>query len=197
MYIGGLLRAIRMINDAKRAQVLSNNLVLDLHPDRPDYRGLAIGHKIISLQADPSFDELEAAGGTVDKQDNTHTVLDDFFLVSGEIPRRTSYEHGLKHAMRFDHEENDWFSDEVIADERFLMCNLKGLSFCHFLVCVGSDSYQTKESSFLQVAAMQAWSTQRNTQSTFYRIPSPSMLLSGGSISLRASTSRWKALLRI
>ena len=130
MYIGGLLRAIRMINDAKKAQNLSNSLVLDLHPDRPDYRGLAIGHKIISLQADPSFDELEEAGGIVDKQDETHTVLDDFFLISGEIPRRTSYEHGLKHAMRFDREENDWFSDEAIADERFLMCNLKGLSFC-------------------------------------------------------------------
>lgn len=116
-----------MINDSKKAKNISNKLVLNLHPDRPDYRGLAIGHKIISLQADPSFEEIKSAGGVIDKNDKTHTVLDNFFLISGEIPRRTTYEHGLKHAMRFDREENDWFSDEVIADERFLMCNLKGL----------------------------------------------------------------------
>jgi len=116
-----------MINDAKQHKNISNKLVLDLHPDRPDYRGLAIGHKIISLQADPTFEEIESAGAVIHKNDETHTVLDNFFLISGEIPRRTTYEHGLKHAMRFDREENDWFSDEAIADERYLMCNLKGL----------------------------------------------------------------------
>lgn len=120
-----------MVKDAKQDKNLPNDLVVDLHPDRPDYRGLAIGQKIISLQADPSFEELEEAGSVVDKCDETHTVLDSFFLISGEIPRRTTYEHGIKHAMRFDREENDWFSDEAIADERFLMCNLKG-AYSHY-----------------------------------------------------------------
>lgn len=122
-----------MVKDAKQDKELPNDLVLDLHPDRPDYRGLAIGQKIISLQADPSFEELEEAGGFVDKRDETHTVLDNFFLISGEIPRRTTYEHGIKHAMRFDREENDWFSDEAISDERFLICNLKGV-YSHYSI---------------------------------------------------------------
>ncbi|KAL4918584.1 cytochrome P450 [Aspergillus aurantiobrunneus] len=122
---GGLLRAVRMINDAKEASGLTKGLIADLHPDRPDFRGFAIGGTIISLQADPSFEELEAAGATVHKHDDAHTVLDDFFLISGEIPRRTPYETGVKGGMRFDKKDNEWISDEAIADERFIMCNLK------------------------------------------------------------------------
>lgn len=125
---GGLQRAIEMITDAKKkAGGNSSATIVDLHPDRPDYRGMAIGNNIISLQADPSFEELEAAGGVVQKHADAHTVLDDLFFISGEIPRRTGYEHGLKGGMRFDAEEKDWFSDEGIADERFLMCRLNGM----------------------------------------------------------------------
>ncbi|KAL2866992.1 cytochrome P450 [Aspergillus lucknowensis] len=122
---GGLLRAIRMINQAKKANGLSEALVADLHPNRPDFRGFAIGENIISLQADPSFEEIEAAGAVVQKHDDAHTVLDDFFLISGEIPRRTSYETGLKNGLRFDKSDNEWTSDEAIVDERFIMCNVK------------------------------------------------------------------------
>ncbi|KAL5002428.1 cytochrome P450 [Aspergillus recurvatus] len=122
---GGLLQAVRMITDAKEANGLPKNLIADLHPNRPDYRGFSIGENIISMQSDPSFEELEAAGVTVQKHDSAHTVLDDFFLISGEIPRRTPYETGLKHGMRFDKKDNEWTSDETIADERFIMCNVK------------------------------------------------------------------------
>ncbi|KAL3475070.1 beta-lactamase-like protein [Aspergillus californicus] len=122
---GGLLRAIRMINDAKDAEGLPQNLIADLHPARPDFRGFAIGENIISLEADPSFEEIEAAGATVQKHHDAHTVLDDFFLISGEIPRRMPYETGLKNGMRFDKEDNEWISDEAISDERFVMCNVK------------------------------------------------------------------------
>ena len=100
---------------------------VDLHPDRPDYRGFALGPNIVSFQADPTFEELEAAGGAIQKNDETHTILDNFFLISGEIPRQTAYENGIKGGMRYDSEEKDWFSDELISDERFLMCNLKGM----------------------------------------------------------------------
>lgn len=123
-----MLKAIRMIKDAKQAKGLSDtSLVVDVHPSRPDYRGFGMGETIVSLEADPSFGEMEEAGATIDKNSETHTVLDDMFLISGEIPRVTSYENGLKGALRFDSEEGDWFSDEMINDERFLMCNLKGL----------------------------------------------------------------------
>lgn len=125
--VGGLLRAISMIKDAKRAESHSEDLVADLHPDRPAYRGIALPEHIISLEADPTFEEIKSAGAVVDKRSEPHTVLDDFFLVSGEIPRVTPYETGLKNAVRYDPDENDWFSDEVILDERSLICNLKGI----------------------------------------------------------------------
>ncbi|KAJ5970545.1 uncharacterized protein N7479_000463 [Penicillium vulpinum] len=124
---GGLLRAIRMINDAKQGEGCSEDLVADLHPDRPVYRGIALAEHIVSLEADPTFEEIASAGAVVDKRSEPHTVLDDFFLVSGEIPRVTPYETGLKNAVRYDPDEEDWFSDEVIIDERSLICNLKGL----------------------------------------------------------------------
>lgn len=126
---GGLLRAIRMIKEAKQAKGESDNVVVDVHPDRPEYRGLAIPalpDNVISLEADPTFDEIQATGAVIDKRSDSHTVLDDFFLISGEIPRVTSYETGLKGGMRFDPEDKEWFSEEIISDERFLMCNLRG-----------------------------------------------------------------------
>ncbi|KKK15573.1 hypothetical protein ARAM_007435 [Aspergillus rambellii] len=132
---GGIPRAIKMINDAKEAKGLAKDLIVDLHPDRPDYRGFAMMENIISLQADPSFAEIEAAGATVQKHSDTHTVLDDFFLISGEIPRQTPYETGVKGGMRFDKRENDWVSDEIIADERFIMCKVKDKGAVMFTGC--------------------------------------------------------------
>ncbi|KAJ5530534.1 hypothetical protein N7527_003927 [Penicillium freii] len=132
---GGLLRAIRMIKDAKRAESYFEEFVADLHPDRPAYRGIALPEHIISLEADPTFEEIRSAGAVVDKRSEPHTVLDNFFLVSGEIPRVTPYETGLKNAVRYDPGENDWFSDEVILDERSLICNLKGKGLVVFTGC--------------------------------------------------------------
>lgn len=153
---GGLLRAIRLINHAKQAKGVgmvagAGGVVVDVHPGRPDYRGFAVGEKIVSLEVDPSFEEMEDAGATVDKHDEMHTVLDDMFLVSGEIPRLTTYETGLRGSMRYDSEEGDWFSDERIADERFLMCNLRGE--CSSTMPVGAYIYIWPGTDIPQVKA--------------------------------------------
>ncbi|KAJ5918389.1 hypothetical protein N7454_010764 [Penicillium verhagenii] len=132
---GGLLRAIRMIKDAKRAQGLPDDLVVDLHPDRPAYRGMAAAETIVSLEADPTFAEITGAGAVINKSSISHTILDDMFLVSGEIPRVTPYETGLKGAVRFEPETKEWTSDEQIADERFLAVNLKGNGLVVFTGC--------------------------------------------------------------
>jgi 7,8-dihydropterin-6-yl-methyl-4-(beta-D-ribofuranosyl)aminobenzene 5'-phosphate synthase len=122
-----------MIKDAKKAQGRSDDLVVDLHPDRPVYRGMAAAQTIISLEADPTFEEISGTGAVIEKSSEAHTILDDMFLVSGEIPRVTPYETGLKGAVRFDPETKDWYSDEQIADERFLAVNLKGKSTPQYL----------------------------------------------------------------
>jgi 7,8-dihydropterin-6-yl-methyl-4-(beta-D-ribofuranosyl)aminobenzene 5'-phosphate synthase len=125
---GGMLKAISMINEAKGTKTIP----VDLHPSRPTYRGIQGPFGPVSLEADPTFEEIEAAGGQVLKNDQPHAILDDSFLVSGEIPRVTPYEVGLARAIRFYPESGKWESDEQIADERFLMCNVKG-------ACSGED----------------------------------------------------------
>jgi hypothetical protein len=122
-----MLRAIRLINEAKTAQSSnSEGLTVDLHPSRPEYRGIMAAQPI-SLEADPTFDEIEAAGATVAKNAEPHTILDDMFLVSGMIPRITPYEKGVIKGIRFYHSSNSWEKDELICDERLVMCNLKGM----------------------------------------------------------------------
>ncbi len=133
---GGMLRAIRMINDAKSTENTSmKRVTVDLHPSRPDYRGMMVPGFPVSLEADPSFEEIGAAGAIISKNSNTHTALDDMFLISGEIPRQTSYELGLKGGIRFDCFTRTWSEDTLILDERFLMCKLKDRGIVLFTGC--------------------------------------------------------------
>lgn len=124
-----MLKAISMIQAAKKEKAISTPVIVDLHPSRPDYRGVQVLGEPISLEADPTFVEIEKAGATISKHAEAHTVLDGFFLISGEIPRVTPYEIGIKNGIRFDSTSELWSPDPDIKDERFLMVNLKGLEF--------------------------------------------------------------------
>lgn len=138
---GGMLSAIRMVEAAKtkassspETATTTKKVVADLHPDRPDYRGVMV-HEPISLEPDPSFEEMEQAGATVFKSSEPHTVLDDMFLVSGSIPRETTYEGGIRGGIRLDSATGQWEKDELIMDERLVMCNLKGKGLVVFTGC--------------------------------------------------------------
>ena len=122
-----MLRAIGMIKEAKKAEsAAASGLIANLHPDRPEYRGIVAGEAPFPLPADPSFEEIKTAGATVQTSKETHTVLDNMFLISGEIPRLTPYENGIRHGVRYVGSENKGIKDERIMDERFVMCNIKG-----------------------------------------------------------------------
>lgn len=69
------------------------------------------------------------------KSDRPHTALDDFFLVSGEIPRETSYEDGIYGGLRFNEATMKWKEDTLIMEERYVMCNLKGKELVVFTCC--------------------------------------------------------------
>ena len=115
-----------MINEARQAGDKNNPVIVDLHPDRPDFRGFQGPTCIVSLEADPSFEEVEHAGAVLTKNSEDHSVLDNMFFISGEIPRGTDYEVGLRRGMRFKKDENKWIEDTLVRDERYLMCNVKG-----------------------------------------------------------------------
>lgn len=130
---GGMLRVLSMIDDARKKSSSSSSsssspVVVDLHPDRPALRGVkapSVG-VTIALGKDPTFEEIEAAGGKVVKSDRAHAVLDDMFLISGEIPRVTPYEKGLKYGVRL--QDKQWVEDTLMKDERLLMCKVKGIA---------------------------------------------------------------------
>ncbi|KAK4497683.1 hypothetical protein PRZ48_010336 [Zasmidium cellare] len=133
---GGMLKVLEMINAARKEQ--SSNLgpvSVDLHPKRPKYSGMwppgLPGP--MSMEADPTFDEIESLGAKVEKSDQPHTICEGMFLVSGEIPRVTEYEKGLKFGVRY--HENGWEEDMKMPDERLLMCKLKGKGIVMFTGC--------------------------------------------------------------
>jgi 7,8-dihydropterin-6-yl-methyl-4-(beta-D-ribofuranosyl)aminobenzene 5'-phosphate synthase len=121
-----MLEAVKSINKARFDKQKSSSVIVDLHPNRPDFRGFQLPDFPVSLEADPSFQEVEDAGAYLVKEANTHAVLDNMFFISGEIPRTTPYELGLRRGLRWDAAKAAWEEDTLIKDERFLMCNLKG-----------------------------------------------------------------------
>lgn len=108
---------------------------MDVHPDRPMYRGIQAPSGPISLEADPTFNELEAAGAVVTQHKDARTVLENAFLISGEIPRTTSYEKGFPNGIRLDPQTGEWQPDAEIKDERFVMCNLADKGLVVFTGC--------------------------------------------------------------
>jgi len=99
--------------------------IVDLHPDRPDRRGiLTPAGVMIMLPDEPAFDEITKAGGNVVTHDEPHAICDGLFFASGEIDRVTEYETGLvgHHSFRGE----DGAPDPLIMDERFVAANVKG-----------------------------------------------------------------------
>lgn len=98
--------------------------IVDLHPDRPDQRGIQSPAGVfILLPPEPTFEQIEAAGGVVERNAEPHTLAGLFFG-SGAIDRVTAYETGLfgHHTFRGDDVE----PDPLIMDERFLAANVRG-----------------------------------------------------------------------
>jgi 7,8-dihydropterin-6-yl-methyl-4-(beta-D-ribofuranosyl)aminobenzene 5'-phosphate synthase len=126
---GGMVRAVEMVHEGKRGAggiKEERTVVVDLHPNRPEVRGVkapSVG-QTIALGKDPTFGEIEDAGAVVEKSDQPHAVLGGMFVVSGEIPRVTDYEVGLRYGVRL--EGGRWVEDCLIRDERLVMCRVKG-----------------------------------------------------------------------
>lgn len=98
--------------------------VVDLHPDRPDQRGVQLPSGALALLPDePTFEAIEAAGGVVQRHADAHVVA-DLFTGSGLIERVTEYETGLvgHHTRNGD----NWVPDPLILDERFLAARVSG-----------------------------------------------------------------------
>jgi 7,8-dihydropterin-6-yl-methyl-4-(beta-D-ribofuranosyl)aminobenzene 5'-phosphate synthase len=121
-HTGGITTVVSAIAEA-RAAAGRSPLVVDVHPDRPDQRGILTPFDIFAmLPPEPTIEAIEKAGGRVATHAEAHDVA-GLFLASGDIPRQTSYETGFPghHTWRGD----DVTLDIEIRDERFLVANVR------------------------------------------------------------------------
>jgi 7,8-dihydropterin-6-yl-methyl-4-(beta-D-ribofuranosyl)aminobenzene 5'-phosphate synthase len=146
---GGLPVAIEAITRARTAAGLADPVVVDVHPDRPDQRGIRTpSGTVVMLPEEPTFEALADAGGSVELHAEAHLLGGGFFLGSGAIERTTSYELGLDghHSFRGD----VGVPDPLIMDERFVAAEVVGrgttvLSACSHAgivnACLGARSH--------------------------------------------------------
>lgn len=119
---GALPEVVAAVSEARRGRGRSPVRV-DLHPDRPDRRGVLLPEgSMVMLPDEPTFEAITAAGGAVGTEDAPHRV--GGFYGSGAIERVTDYETGLvgHHSFHGDVAE----PDPLIMDERFLAAHVRG-----------------------------------------------------------------------
>ncbi|EMD37544.1 hypothetical protein CERSUDRAFT_50292 [Gelatoporia subvermispora B] len=133
---GGMLALLRYRSRSSTSD--TPRCVADVHPDQPLARGIAPLDKVIArLPADPTFEEIEAAGGLLETHSEGHAVANDTVWVSGEIPRVTSFETGLPGAVRWINGEggSKWIKEEDIMDERYAAIDVAGKGLVLFSAC--------------------------------------------------------------
>ncbi|KAH7925942.1 hypothetical protein BV22DRAFT_1064021 [Leucogyrophana mollusca] len=134
-HTGGLLSFLKMRGTEP------SPCVVDVHPDRPYARGIATAptfeNIIGQLAADPTFEQIEEAGGKVDIHPEGHSIADGTVWVSGEIPRVTSFEGGLPGGMRWINQEGKggWVHEPHIMDERYAAIDVLGKGLVIFSAC--------------------------------------------------------------
>lgn len=122
---GALPVAVAAVAAARERAGLEAPVLVDLHPDRPDQRGVeAVPGTIVTLPPEPTFEAFTDAGGLVVTEAEAHLVADGFFLGSGTIERVTSYETGLVGHHSF--HDGVAVPDPLILDERFLAADVVG-----------------------------------------------------------------------
>ena len=129
---GGLPAAVEAITSARRRAGIVDPVLVDVHPDRPDQRGIqSPGGTFVMLPEEPTLDALADAGGHVERRGEDHLLADGFFLGSGAIERTTTYEAGLvgHHSFRYGagaDGDDLVVSDPLIMDERFVAAEVRG-----------------------------------------------------------------------
>jgi 7,8-dihydropterin-6-yl-methyl-4-(beta-D-ribofuranosyl)aminobenzene 5'-phosphate synthase len=120
---GGFPVVVAAISEARAAAGLAPPVV-DVHPDRPDQRGTRLPEgRVVFLPGEPTFADLEAAGGDVVTHAERHPV-GGLLAGSGAIERQTGYETGLPGHLTFT--GDDVVEDPLIMDERCLSFRVRG-----------------------------------------------------------------------
>jgi len=131
---GGFPEVIGAISAARANAGLSEPLIVNLHPDRPDQRGIMLPNgEMILLPVEPEIDAMITNGGKIVTYSEVRTMSDGFFFGSGEIERVTGYETGLHGHHTFRGETAT--PDPLIMDERYLVAHVRGRGISVLSAC--------------------------------------------------------------
>lgn len=129
---GAMLRALQLIRDRNGgAEVLYY-----AHPDMFRTRATMFANDQMRPMEDvPSVNALTAHGARVVNTREAQVILGGLAYVSGEIPRVTSFERGLKGQHRRTLDDTGWELDELIMDERFVAVHVAGKGVVVLTAC--------------------------------------------------------------
>lgn len=123
-HFGGTLSVLKNIN--------KKNLPIYCHPEV--FLPRAFGRKqLVKVTDKLDRDEIEAAGGKVNDSREPTLLFDGFALLTGEVPRTTSYENGNPSECRF--VNNEWVKSPDVIDERCLIIKIKDKGICVITGC--------------------------------------------------------------
>ena len=83
----------------------------------------------------PNVDQLGNAGAKIINTQEPQFIADGAFYLSGEIPRRTSYETGVPGHVRRASDGQSWEPDPLILDERSISVHVKDKGQVVFSAC--------------------------------------------------------------
>jgi 7,8-dihydropterin-6-yl-methyl-4-(beta-D-ribofuranosyl)aminobenzene 5'-phosphate synthase len=129
---GGLPKAFELIHAAAPGR---EPVPCYLHPGMFVQRAIPrpLGGVLpIKTPPDPAFLAQCGALSVVDTE--ATTLLDGHFYLSGEIPRRNSFERGFRGHVRQD-EDGQWVPDPLIMDERYLAFHILGKGLFALSAC--------------------------------------------------------------
>ena len=129
---GAMLRALQLIRDRNGGV----EVPYYAHPDMFRTRATMFGpDKLRPMEDVPSVEALTAYGANVINTRGAELLLGGLAYVSGEIPRVTPFEKGLKGQHRRTLDGTGWELDELIMDERFVAVNVRGKGIVVLTAC--------------------------------------------------------------
>jgi 7,8-dihydropterin-6-yl-methyl-4-(beta-D-ribofuranosyl)aminobenzene 5'-phosphate synthase len=128
---GGLLKAFELMRKAAP----DRRVPIYLHPGMFAERATRQPDGgLLPMALLPTPDELAAAGAAPIVSQAPQLLHDGMVYVSGEIPRVTGYETGVRNQVRRN-PDGAWEADPLLMDERFVAVAVKGKGVVVFTAC--------------------------------------------------------------
>lgn len=131
-HAGGLVAAVEAAAQARPTQGMDCYVHPGMFAQRatPRQNGELLVHEPV-----PDPQRLAKAGARVTNTREPQRVAGGAFYVSGEIPRKTSYEKGLPGQLRRSEDGQSWEPDPLLMDERYLSVHVKDKGQFVFSAC--------------------------------------------------------------